>query len=169
VRSSIEKYTTNLFQEAERESESRSFEQRFAQSEPVSAPPKSILKSTNIQPSQTVADTIESPPPSPAPPSPSVPRSTNQQPQNEGPKTASAKCMHYPHCDPPYGEICNFLHPTIECRNFGTPNCPGVYCRFIHPICPNDERKCNDNDCVYHHVKSTPTLLRRHGVKMNAE
>ncbi|GMT10108.1 hypothetical protein PFISCL1PPCAC_1405, partial [Pristionchus fissidentatus] len=31
------------------------------------------------------------------------------------------------------------------------------------------ERKCNANDCAFHHEKSTSTLLRRHSAEKNAE
>ncbi|GMT10110.1 hypothetical protein PFISCL1PPCAC_1407, partial [Pristionchus fissidentatus] len=172
IEGSVEEARNTEHTEEEKESERRAFEQRFVQLQLDAAPRKSILKKTNIQPSYNVADSTDSAPSSPASPSPSEPRSTNQPPpysMKERPKTASVKCMYDPHCKPRNGEACNFLHPTIECSNFGTPKCPGVYCRYLHPICPRDERKCDDNDCAYQHVKSAPTLLRRNWARINAE
>ncbi|GMT10263.1 hypothetical protein PFISCL1PPCAC_1560 [Pristionchus fissidentatus] len=77
------------------------------------------------------------------------------------------RCMHFPQC-PRSDEECHFIHPIKLCRNFSTPSCPGEFCFFLHPDCPNDGR-CRNPNCPYEHRQSVPTLLRRSNSSKNNE
>ncbi|GMS79943.1 hypothetical protein PENTCL1PPCAC_2118, partial [Pristionchus entomophagus] len=62
-----------------------------------------------------------------------------------------------PNCD---RDNCPFFHPYEKCR-FGTFSCPGIFCRFKHSICPNDQN-CSIHFCSFEHKLSDPLILRVH-------
>ncbi|GMR51762.1 hypothetical protein PMAYCL1PPCAC_21957, partial [Pristionchus mayeri] len=73
------------------------------------------------------------------------------------------RCIYFPKCRRS-DEECDFIHPRLECKRF--PSCPGVYCRLLHLVCPNDGN-CPNIECAYEHKVTLPSLRRMHYAKMN--
>lgn len=50
------------------------------------------------------------------------------------------------------------MRESLHFSNFGSPACPGIFCRFIHPICAADG-VCTNNYCTYEHYKVRFTVV----------